>query len=128
MLCVCIGPASSPTNLSLVCDSSSVVVSFQPPVYGAECVDYYTVTAISEERNVTCSPTSNELIHNCSIPNDTNVNDYMFTAYSVTSRFNSTPFNGNTTSDCCKWYCILLYFKTSNALSNRYTIPRGCKS
>ena len=50
-----VGPASSPTNLSLVCDSSSVVVSFQPPVYGAECVDYYTVTAISEGRNVTCA-------------------------------------------------------------------------
>ena len=33
------------------------------------------------------------------------------------------------TSDCCcKWYCILLYFTTSNALSNRYTIPRGYNS
>ena len=37
----------SKLHLSLVCDSSSVVVSFQPPVYGAECVDYYIVTAIS---------------------------------------------------------------------------------
>ena len=99
----CIGPASSPTNLSLVCDSSSVVVSFQPPVYGAECVDYYTVTAISEERNVTCSPTSNELIYNCTLPNDTNVSDYTFTVYSVTSGV-GTFYNGSTTSDCCKCY------------------------
>ena len=32
---VIVGPAS-PTNLSLVCDCSSVVVSFQTPVYGRE--------------------------------------------------------------------------------------------
>ena len=43
----------------------------------------YIVTAISEERNVTCSPTSNELIYSCSLPNDTNVSDYTFTVYSV---------------------------------------------
>ena len=49
-----LGNASSPTNLSVECSSSSAVVSFQPPVYGAECVDHYIVTAASEERNVTC--------------------------------------------------------------------------
>ena len=78
------------------------MVSFQPPVYGAECVDYYTVTAISEERNVTCSPTSSELIHNCSLPNDTNVSDYTFTVYSVTSGVDGTFYNGSIASDCCK--------------------------
>ena len=65
-----------------MCKVCNVVVSFQSPVYGAEC-DYYIVTAISEENNVTCSPTSNELIYSCSLPNDTNVSDYTFTVYSV---------------------------------------------
>ena len=72
-------------------------------MYGAECVDYYTVTAISEERNVTCSPTSNKLIHNCTLPNDTNVSDYTFTVYSVTGGV-GIFYNGSTASDCCKWY------------------------
>ena len=72
-------------------------------MYGAECVDYYTVTAISEERNVTCSPTSNELIYNCSLPNDTNVNDYIFTAYSVTSGIDGILYNGSTAYDCSKY-------------------------
>ena len=75
-------------------------------MYGAKCVDYYIVTAISEERNVTCSPTSNELIHNCSLPNDTNVNDYIFTVYSVTSGVDGTFYNGSIASDCCKWYLM----------------------
>ena len=105
-----VGPASPPTNLSLVCDSSSVVVSFQPPVYGAECVDYYTVTAISEERNVTCSPTSNGLIHNCILPMYTNVNNYTFTVYPVTSGVNGALYYGNTTLDCSMF--LYLYMRS----------------
>ena len=63
--------------------SPSALVSFQPPVYGAECVAYYTVTAISEERNVTCNVTSDEFVHNCSIP-DGSIDDFLFSVYSVT--------------------------------------------
>ena len=111
-----VGPALSPTNLSLVCDSSSVVVSFQPPVYGAECVDYYTVTAISDERNVTCSPTSKELIHKCILPIYTNVNNYTFTVYSVTGGANGTLYYGNTSFDCSMFlhlYVVACYMKVS---------------
>ena len=112
MLCVCIGPASSPTNLSLVYDSSSVVVSFQPPVYGAECVDYYIVTAISEERNVTCSPTTNKLMHKCILPIYTNVNNYTFTVYPVTGGVNGALYYGNTSFDCS----MFLYLYVSHTI------------
>ena len=78
------GSASAPNELSVVCDSSSAVVSFHPPVYGGECVDYYVVTAVSEDRNVMCLATSEQFTYNCSIPQGLNVNDYNFTAYSVT--------------------------------------------
>ena len=81
--------------------SPSALVSFQPPVYGAECVAYYTVTAISEERNVTCNVTSDEFVHNCSIP-DGSIDDFLFSVYSVTEgidrygsidTFNCSKFN-----------------------------------
>ena len=64
-------------------NSPSALVSFQPPVYGAECVAYYTVTAVNEERNVTCNVTSDTFVQNCSIP-DANIYDYLFSVYSVT--------------------------------------------
>ena len=99
----CIGPASAPANVSVVYDSSSAVVSFQPPVYGTQCVDYYVITAVSEERNVTCHATSEPLTYNCSIPQGSNVNDYDFTVHSVTRGVNNGYlFNGSLTSDCCK--------------------------
>ena len=102
-----IGPASPPTDLSVVWDSSSAVVSFHPPVYGAECVDYYVVTAVSEERNVLCHSTSDELTHNCSIPPDSNVNDYNFTVYSVTGGIDGALYSGSTATDCCKMMSLL---------------------
>ena len=102
-----IGPASSPTDLSVVCDSSSTVVSFHPPVYGTECVDYYVVTAVSEERNVPCHATSDELTHKCSIPPDSNVNDYNFTVYSVTRGIDGALYNGSIASDCRKTMLII---------------------
>ena len=91
----------------MVCSSSSAVVSFHPPVYGAECVDYYVVTAVSEERNVLCNATSDELTHNCSIPPDINVNDYNFTVYSVTRGIDGALYNGSISSDCCKMMSLL---------------------
>ena len=90
-----VGPASSPTNLSVVLNSSLAVVSFQPPVYGAECVDYYTVTAISEETDIMCTATSDDPIHKCSIPPNTNVNDCNFIVYSVTSGVDGALHNGS---------------------------------
>ena len=96
-----IGSASPPTNLSMEYSSSFAVVSFQPPVYGAECVDHYIVTAASEERNVTCSPSTDQFIRNCSLPG-TNVNDYNFTVYGVTNGVNGVTYNGSVAYDCCK--------------------------
>ena len=90
--------------MSVVCDPSSAEVSFQPPVYGSECVDHYVVSAVSEERNVICNATSNnDLIYNCTLP-DCNVNDYNFTVYSVTSGINDTTYNGSIATDCCELY------------------------
>ena len=98
------GPASPPTALSLVCDSSSVELSFQSPVYGGECVEYYVVTAVSEEeeRNVSCNPTSGEDSHSCSISLQGNANDYTFSVHAVTRVNDSFVFIGNSTTDCCE--------------------------
>ena len=81
-------------------NSSSAVVSFLPPVHGAECVDYYVVSAVSEEKNVTCTVTSDDLIYECSIPPNTNVNDYCFTVFSVTSGVDGALYNGSIGTDC----------------------------
>ena len=97
------GSASAPTDLSVVCDSSSAVVSFHPPLYGGECVDYYVVTAVSEERNVACHATSEQLTYNCSIPQGSNVNEYNFTAYSVTRGIDGVTYEGGIANNCsCK--------------------------
>ena len=98
------GPASAPTALSLECNSSSVELSFQSPVYGGECVEYYVVTAVSEEeeRNVSCNPTSGEDSHSCSISLQGNANDYTFTVHAVTRVNDSFVFIGNSTTDCCE--------------------------
>ena len=74
-------------------------------MYGAECVDYYIVTAVSEERNVSCDVTSDQFTHNCILP-DTSVNDYNFTVYSVTTGVDGAVYNGSTAIDCCKWYIV----------------------
>ena len=95
------GPASPPTITSVVWDSSSAEVSFQPPVYGSECVDHYVMSAVSEERNVRCDATSNDLVYNC-ILLDSNVNDYKFTVHSVTNGINGTTYNGSISTDCCE--------------------------
>ena len=103
MLHLVSGPASAPTALSVVWDPPSAVVSFQSPVYGGECVDYYVVTAVSEEeeRNVSCTAISDELKYNCSINGD--VNNYIFTAYAVTSVNDSFIYNGSIPMECCKF-------------------------
>ena len=90
--------------MSVVWDSILAEVSFQPPVYGSECVDHYVVSAVSEERNVRCNATSNDdLIYNCILP-DSNVNDYNFTVYSVTNGIDGTTYTGRIATDCCELY------------------------
>ena len=90
-----------------MCHSTSAVVSFQPPAYGAECVDSYVVTAINEER-VTChSASDDDLTYNCTIPGDANVNDYIVSVYSVTSGANGILYNGDNSTECCKTYLSL---------------------
>ena len=93
----------------MVCDSSSAVVSFQSPVYGGECVDYYVVTAVSEEeeKNVLCTTTSGE--RECRLPLDGTANDYKFTVHAVTVVNDSFLFIGENTSDCCKHIIFGLY-------------------
>ena len=96
------GPASSPTGLSVVWNSSSAVVSFQSPVYGGECVEYYVATAVSEERTVSCNVSSGE--DNCSFSLEGNANDYLFSVYGVIRVNESYALIGNTTSNCCKTF------------------------
>ena len=92
--------ASSPTVSSVVWNSVSATVSLLPPVYGAQCVDYYVVTALSEDRNITCNSTSDGLIHDCNIPPNSNVNDYNFTVHSVTKGVDG----GSITTDYCSMF------------------------
>ena len=100
---ICTGPASPPTSLSVVWDPPSAVVSFQSPVYGGECVDYYVVTAVSGERNASCIVTSDASENNCSIYlGDGNVNDYNFTVRGVTRVNDSFVYNGDIATDCRK--------------------------
>ena len=65
---------------------------------------YYTVTAISEERNVTCNVTSDEYVHNCSIP-DASIDDFLFSVYSVTEGIEK--FFGSTGTFNCSEFSIL---------------------
>ena len=108
------GPASAPTNLSVVCDSSSAVVSFQSPVYGRECVDYYVITTVSEEEenHVLCNVSVNGFLHNCSIPTSGNANDYIFTVFAATHVNDNFIYNGSTLSDYCKSVFITETFQT----------------
>ena len=101
-MAVIIGPASSPTGLSVVWNSLSAVVSFQSPVYGGECVEYYVVTAVGSEENITCDPTEDIFVHNCNIPSDRNVNNFNFTVHSVTTGVDGVAYNGGALTDCCK--------------------------
>ena len=102
LLNIHIAPASPPTGLSVVWDPPSAVVSFQSPVYGGECVDYYVVTAVSEEENITCGTTSDIFMFNCTIPSDRSVYDFNFTVYSVTIDIDGGLRNGGVSTDCRK--------------------------
>ena len=97
-----LGPVSPPTELALVWNSSTVSVSFQSPVYGGECVDYYVVTAVSEEQNLSCGYT--DLTYNCRIPPGKSVDEYNFTVYGVTQGINGVLYNGNSSTDCCEMH------------------------
>ena len=67
-------------------------------------MDYYVVTAVSEERNVSCIVTSNGSENNCSIDlGDGYVNDYNFTVHAVTHVNDSFIYNGSIATGCCKY-------------------------
>ena len=67
-------------------------------------MEYYVVTAVSEEeeRNVSCTATSGEDSHSCSISLQGNANDYNFTVHAVSRVNDSFIFIGNSTTDCCE--------------------------
>ena len=115
------GPASAPTALSVVWDPPSAVVSFQPPVYGGECVDYYVVTAVSEDQDVVCNKTSKEHMYICSIPFDS---DFNITAYSVTRGAQGLLVGESV--ECCK--PIRVFFASFILLRYRFTFSRECNS
>ena len=90
-------------------------------------MDYYVITAVSEEGNVICYATTEELTYNCSVPQGSSANDYNFTVHSVTRGIDeSSLYNGSITSDCCK--SALLYIDNEIFFSNRFTISRECCS
>ena len=68
-------------------------------------MDYYVVTAVSEEeeKNVSCNATGSGALQNCKISLKGVANDYNFTAYSVTGVNDSFSYNGSIATDCCKF-------------------------
>ena len=68
-------------------------------------MDYYVVTAVSEEeeRNVSCNATDNGVVQNCSISLKGDANDYNFTAFSVTGVNDSFSYSGSIATDCSKF-------------------------
>ena len=65
-------------------------------------MDHYVVTAVSEEKNITCNATSDNFMFHCTIPSDRSVYDFNFTAYSVTRDIDGGIINGGVSTDCCK--------------------------
>ena len=88
-------------------------------------MDYYVVTAVSEEeeRNVSCNATSGE--HECTLSLDGTANDYKFTVHAVTVVNDSFVFIGENTSDCCKLISSLNY-ERSDLFEYRFTISKKC--
>ena len=72
-------------------------------------MEYYVVTAVSEEDTVHCVSTDSNATYSCLIPQDSNVNDYNFTAYAVTIGIDGTLYNGMNSSDCCKIHRLMQY-------------------
>ena len=65
-------------------------------------MEYYVVTAVSEEEEILYNATSGEHSHSCSISLQGNANDYTFTVHAVTRVNDSFIFIGNSTTDCCE--------------------------
>ena len=93
-------------------------------------MDYYVVTAVSEEeeRNVSCDATSYELEHNCSISFDGSANDYNFTIYGVTRVNSSFIYNGDSITDCCEVLVDNSVLVRSEHFHSRSTSSRECNS
>ena len=66
-------------------------------------MDYYVVTAVSEERSVSCVETVDRFTHVCkTLPNDSDVNTYNFTVHAVTRGIDGILYNGSIATDCSK--------------------------
>ena len=70
-------------------------------------MDHYVVTAVSDERNVSCNITSYSREHSCSVSLDGNVNDYNFTMYGVTPVNDSFSYTGSISTDCRKQLSLI---------------------
>ena len=66
-------------------------------------MDHYVVTAVREERSVSCVETMDRFTHVCQfLPDDSDVNKYNFTVHAVTRGVDDILYNGNISTDCCK--------------------------
>ena len=90
-------------------------------------MDYYVVTAVSEEENITCNSTSDNFMFNCTIPSNRSVYDFNFTAYSVTTDYDGDVINGGVSTDCCKHYSLFLVTAIIFANLCRFTIFIQCE-
>ena len=116
-----LGSATSPANVTVTTRNLSLaVVSFQPPVYGGQCVDHYTVTAISEEGTDTCTVTNDHHMESfaCSF-SILNTTDYNFTVSSVTIGLNGTLYHGDTSTAVL----VTMYDDLSNGMNVTFQEP-----
>ena len=61
------------------------------------------VTAVREERSVSCVETMDRFTHVCQfLPDDSDVNKYNFTVHAVTRGIDGILYNGSTSTDCSK--------------------------
>ena len=95
-------------------------------------MDYYVVTAVSEEeeRNVSCDATSYGLEHSCSISFDgsPNINDYNFTIYGVSRVNSSFIYTGDSITDCCEVFADNSVLVRSEPFHSRSICSRECNS
>ena len=95
-------------------------------------MDYYVVTAVSEEeeRNVSCDATSYEAEHSCSISFDgsANINYYNFTVFGVTRVNSSFIYNGDSITDCCEVLADNSVLVRSEFSHSRSICSRKCNS
>ena len=68
-------------------------------------MEYYVVTAVSGEQNLSCGYT--DFTYNCRIPPGKSVNEFNFTVYGIAQGINGVLYNGNSSTDCCEMHTIV---------------------